>query len=368
MKPCTCSRAEPAALTGERWFTQPRHTFLDVIDSEPFVGETPPPALQSWITPNPLFYVRNHFPVPSIDPASWSISIEGQVSQPIRLTYSEVRRLPRRTIPVTLECAGNDRSDLDPPAPGNRFRSGAVSTAIWAGAPLKTVLERAGMRPHAKEVLFEGADSGEPGPGEVSGPYLRSLPIQVALHPDTLLAYEMNGELLSPEHGSPVRLIVPDWYAVASVKWLSRIVVLDHAFEGFFQTRRYVLEDDTGSVKPLSRIFVKSIIGWPRHGEVLTLQEYPVTGLAWSGDGRVTCVELSHDAGATWRPARLEGPDHPHSWRPWTYHWDPSAPGHYTLMARATDEKGNSQPLDSVWNSLGYAVNGIKAVCVTLRR
>ena len=161
MKLCTCSGAESAGLGYYPRFTQPKHSTLVTIGSEPFVAESPLMAFQSWLTSKDLFYVRNHFPTPSIDASTWSLSVEGQVSHSLRLTYPEIRRLQKDTVPVTLECAGNNRSDLDPPPPGNPFGFGAVSTAIWTGLSLKTLLERAGIKTEAKEVLFEGADSGE---------------------------------------------------------------------------------------------------------------------------------------------------------------------------------------------------------------
>ena len=367
MDRCTCSEAEAAGAPDEPRCTQPEPPTLITIDSEPFVGETPPEAFQSWLTPNPLFYVRNHFSPPSVDPAAWSLSIEGQVERPLRLTAGDLDSLPKHTVPVTLECAGNNRTDLEPPVPGNRFRCGAIGTAIWAGPPLRSVLERAGLRPGVVEVLFEAADSGEPEPGEGVMPFLRSLPLEAAMHPDTILAYEMNGEPLSYEHGHPVRLIVPGWYAMASVKWLRRIEALDHSFRGFFQTERYVLENGTGHSEPLSHMLVKSHINRPEHGEVLSAEEYLVTGVAWSGRGNISCVEVSDDGGQTWKAARLEGPEHRYAWRQWSLPWEPPAPGHYTLMARAQDDMGNWQPMQAKWNSLGYAINGVMAVCVNVR-
>ena len=363
MKHCTCTPAEAAGFTEDPWHTQPhpQPATLVTIDSAPFVGETPLTAIQSWLTPNSLYYARNHFAQPSVDMSEWSLQLDGQVSHPLALSYSDIRNLPSKTLPVTMECAGNSRADLTPPVPGNMFRGGAVSTAIWTGVPLNAVLEQAAMTDAAKEVLFEGFDSGEPGPGQ------RSLPLDVALHPDTLLAYEMNGEPLPEDHGYPLRLVVPGWYGMASVKWIRRITVLDCSFEGFFQTERYVLPDDGGSTAPLTTVSVKSLISRPRHGEVYGLDEQQVAGLAWSGHGTVTRLDLSDDHGETWRPADLAGLQHRYTWRQWHASWAPRSTGHHTLIARAQDETGNVQPMKAAWNPLGYAVNGVQSVCVNVR-
>ena len=175
------------------------------IEYEPMIGETPQRAFDNWLTPNPLFYVRNHFSIPDISHSDWKLHIDGLVSHNSEFTLDQLKNLKRVTMPITIECAGNNRSDLDPPAPGNQFQNGAVSTAYWAGAPLRDVLAIADVRDGAREVLFEGYDSGSPAPGEPVTPYLRSLPIDVAMHSDTLLVYEMNGCALPKEHGYPIR-------------------------------------------------------------------------------------------------------------------------------------------------------------------
>ncbi len=366
----TNARARREAGPGsyeERWYTHPEALKLVPLDSEPLVSESPPAILQSWLTPNPLFYVRNHFPMPTVELATWALAIEGHVERPVRLQYADLRhRFPRQTMSVTLECAGNNRSDLRPSAPGNQFQSGAVSTAVWSGVPLKAVLELAGLKQGAQEVLFEGADVGKPEPARKSEPYLRSLPLEVATHPDTLLAYEMNGEALSREHGFPLRLVVPGWYGMASVKWLVRVTVLDRKFVGFFQTERYIMEREGHPTVPVSRISVKSLVTWPQADAVLPLQAHCIAGLAWSGHAPVRRVEVSTDGGKSWKQAELVGPGERYAWRQWSFIWKPPAPGKYTLMARATDEAGNVQPMEPVWNKFGYAVNFVKPVPVTI--
>ena len=249
---CTCTKAGPTRVAADPIQTRPDNFKLRTIDLEPVVSETPLPALRTWLTPTPLFYVRNHFEVPELEVDDWSLKIDGAVTNPVELDYSTLVRLPKKTVPALLECAGNNRSDLDPTVPGNPFQDGAVSNAIWGGAPLKPFLQQAGINPNAVEVLFEGIDHGEPFPGSKTMRYQRSLPLQVALHPDTMLVYEMNGETLTPEHGYPVRLIVPRWYGMASVKWVTSIRVLETPFVGFFQTERYVIEDEAGIAQQIA--------------------------------------------------------------------------------------------------------------------
>ena len=216
---CTCIGAGLSVAPASAQVRPENTKNIVTIKHEPQIGETPQRALDAWLTPNPHFYVRNHFSIPDIRCSTWSLSIDGLITRERRFTLQQLKRFPRVTLPVTMECAGNNRSDLDPPTPGNQFQNGAVSTAYWAGARLSEVLKSAGVRPNAREVLFEGHDIGNPEPGVSEMPYTRSLPIDVALHPDTLLAYEMNGQELPKEHGHPLRLIVPGWYGMASVKW-----------------------------------------------------------------------------------------------------------------------------------------------------
>ena len=365
MSRCKCSKAEFARETDAPLCSQPEATGLVMIEDEPIIGETPQATLQSWLTPNSLFYIRNHYTIPPAKAtANWALTLEGHVTNEISFSLKDFRNFPKQTLPVTLECAGNNRSDLEPQAPGNPFQNGAISTAIWAGVPLYLLLERAGIKQGAVEALFEGLDVGEPAPGEQTQPYLRSLPMDVAMHPHTLLAYEMNGELLSQEHGYPLRLVVPGWYGMASVKWLRRIRVLQEAFTGFFQKDRYIIEDDEGDAKPVDAIQIKSLISWPGPNASLPPGTHNVNGMAWSGASHIRSVDVSDDGGETWKPADLVGPRYRYAWQQWNFAWSPEAAGRYTLVARATDEDGNAQPLETRWNSLGYVINGVKPVCV----
>ena len=233
----------------------------------------------------------------------------------------------------------------------------------------RTCCARRGCAAGAVEVLAAGADVGEE---EEEGAtleigYERSLPLDEAMGPGVLLAYMMNGEALTPAHGGPVRLIVPGWYGMASVKWLERIEVLSEPFGGFFQERRYVFIRGgaaRASWEAVSRLAVKSIITRPRHGEVVPPGEYVIEGKAWTGDGEVARVEVSCDAGETWADARLGAESAPGAWRTWEYRWDASSAGHFILKARATDTAGRVQPDATPWNFRGYANNGIHAIAV----
>lgn len=361
---CTCSGAGTNRVTKGPLCSQPKNTSLVPIEAEPMIGETPQETLQSWLTPNPLFYVRNHYSFPSTEQtASWSLSIDGNVCKELEFTLENFRQFPRQTLPVTTECAGNNRSDLQPKVPGNPFQNGAVSTAIWGGIPLHCLLDKAGIKDGAVEVLFEGLDTGSPVPEREVEPYLRSLPMDVAMHPHTLLAFEMNGEPLPREHGYPIRLIVPGWYGMASVKWLSRISVLQEKFQGFFQSDRYVFEEDD-EIVPVSSIYTKSLISWPQQNTELPLQAHNINGLAWSGNRHIKKVEFSVDDGQVWSEAELVGPRYRYAWQQWNFFWEPKEAGHYTLVARAEDEEGNMQPMETKWNRLGYAINGVRPVCV----
>ena len=364
MDTCKCSKAEFDRERSDNTLSaQPERKGLVTIEEEPIIGETPQATLKSWLTPNPLFYVRNHYTIPECG-SDWNLTLDGNVQNTLSFTQQDLRSFPIQTLPITLECAGNNRSDLQPQVPGNPFQNGAVSTAIWAGVPLRYLLQQAGIGDDSVEVLFEGIDSGEPAPGESTQPYLRSLPVDVAMHPDTLLAYEMNGETLSVEHGYPLRLIVPGWYGMASVKWLKRISVLQKEFVGFFQTDRYIITGDDGETVPVAQMHVKSLISWPETDMRLRVQPHMVNGMAWSGFAHIAKVEISDDGGETWRDADLVGPRYRYSWQQWNFAWTPPGAGRYTLVARATDEDGNVQPMQTRWNSLGYIINGVRPVCV----
>lgn len=342
-----------------------------VVSDEPHCTETFLSHLDKWITPTDGFYVRSHFAdTPQINAADYRLTVDGAVETPFDLRYEEVLTFPSFELTATMECAGNSRSFVTPPAEGLQFQHGAVGTAKWRGVRVREILARATPLDKAVEVLFEGADSGEE---EEEGEsfelnYARSIPITKALSPDTLLAYEMNGQPLTTQHGFPIRLVVPGWYGMASVKWVTRISVLDEPFAGFFQKRRYVNiregEAEDYSWEPISTLQIKSLITHPRHGEVVQPSTYVIAGMAWSGEGDITRVDVSVDGGRAWEEATLVRDVAPMAWRRWEYSWQPSKAGHYILKVRAVDSADNVQPQIIPWNFRGYANNGIHTIAV----
>ena len=318
-------------------------------ENEPKNLEPPFSALDGFVTPSRRFYVRNHFALPVMNADSWRLKIEGAVGKPFEIGLQELRAMPSQSKTAMLECAGNGRVLLVPKAKGLLWESGAVGNAEWTGVALKALLERAGVKEGAIDVILEGTDKGkieeEPkSPGEIH--FARSVPLSKALG-DVFLAYKMNGEALAPAHGFPVRAIVPGWYGMASVKWLSRVIVSASPFAGYFQTFDYsIFERQNGvpTLVPLHENAVKAQIARPALGEVVSQrQDYRVFGAAWAGEANVAKVEFSPDGGKTWNPARLLGEPVRHAWRLWEYTWNPAA-GRYNIMARATDDQGRTQP------------------------
>jgi DMSO/TMAO reductase YedYZ molybdopterin-dependent catalytic subunit len=337
--------------------------------------ESPFSSLNSLITPNDLFYVRNHFAQPKIDRKTWRLRVEGAVKKPLELTYDDLRKLPRRTETVTLECAGNNRAYLNPKAKGVQWELGAVSNARWTGVSLAGVLERAGLEASAVEVILEGTDKGviaaDPRPqGAIH--FARSLPLTKARKPEVLLAYDMNGVELPPAHGFPLRAVVPGWFGMASIKWLKRLVVTTRPFGGFFQTIDYSyfrVSRGLANVAPLTETQVKAQIARPSAGEVVTAgAAYRVHGAAWTGESEVTRVEISTDGGGTWHQAWLLDKAIRNSWRFWEYTWTvPRTAGAVKLVARATDARGQSQPLQRDPDRRNYMINHVLPIEVVVK-
>jgi DMSO/TMAO reductase YedYZ molybdopterin-dependent catalytic subunit len=338
-----------------------------VVTAVPENSETPLESVRSWVTPNRLFFIRNHFAVPALELADYRLRVEGCVERPIELTWDDLATLPERTVFATVECAGNGRSFLQQRQPGVPWGAGAIGHAEWTGVPLRDVLEQAGFRPEAVEVLCEGADLGSEADHPEPMNFARSLPLAKALDPDTLLALRMNGELLEPSHGFPLRLFVPGWYGVASVKWLRRIEVLDRPFRGYFQTTKYTVQRRTARgletvvVGPMA---VKSEILRPHPGAKLGLGTNRVFGVAWAGQEAVARVEVSTDAGRSWSAAALFGPQAAYSWALWEYLWEVAEPGDYTLLARAVAANGQVQPAEHDLLSGGYMIHHSRPIAV----
>jgi DMSO/TMAO reductase YedYZ molybdopterin-dependent catalytic subunit len=317
-----------------------------VVTAQPENSETPLAEARGWVTPKDLFFVRNHFGVPTVAAGSWELRVAGCVEREVGFDLATLDGYPQRSVFATLECAGNGRSFLATHAPGVQWGAGAIGHAEWTGVPLHVLLEEAGLERRAIEVVAEGADRGaEPGQPEAL-PFQRSLPLEKVLHPDTLVALRMNGEPLDANHGSPARLLVPGWFGVASIKWLTRLTAVDRPFAGHFQTVKYTVRRRTGrgvQTEPIGPMEPKSEILGPREGETLAAGTIRVFGLAWAGEEAVAGVDVSVDGGATWRRAALVGPSAPYSWTLWEHHWEAARSGEARLLARAVSSGGRVQ-------------------------
>jgi DMSO/TMAO reductase YedYZ molybdopterin-dependent catalytic subunit len=338
---------------------------MRIMTEKPLNAETPTQYLRSWITPNHMFFDRNQGnimeePIPL---SQWELLIEGEVERPIRFTYEDIIRLPKVIASNTVECSGNGRSLLKEKASGNPWTIGGVSNAVWGGIWLNELLTKAGLKDTAQHVAFEGYDQPL---GKVR--FIRSIPIEKA-RSTTLLAYEMNGDPIPLKHGYPLRALVLGWYGANSVKWLHKIIVKNKPYEGFFMDNVYrVFQKDQNSkegevVKGLN---VKSIITQPLKDETLSPGTIIVLGTAYAGEADVTKVDVSVDGGQSWQEAEFIGPHEPFAWRQWQYIWDTAEAGAYTLMARAADSQGRTQPMDASWNVLGYGNNGVNEHAITI--
>lgn len=337
------------------------------IKAFPFNAETRAESLEAAVTPPGRHYVRSNFAVPDLPPESYRLEVKGAVHTPTTLDLAALRALPAHELAVTMECAGNDRLGMRPVPAGEPWASGAVGTAMWGGVRLRDVLAAAGVRADACELVVTGADRGPRDdartPGDVV--FARGLPLEVAMHEDTLLALTMHGAPLPAEHGAPVRLIVPGWYGMASVKWVTSLEAVTEPFTGYFQRDRYVY-DEAGTERPVTRMLVKSMITAPTAGSEVPFGPVEVRGWAWSGAGRIARVAFSGN-GTTWQDATLGEPASAHAWTPWTCLWQPEHAGRAVLQSRATDVAGATQPDAIVWNRLGYGNNAVRPVVVDVR-
>jgi len=345
-----------------------------VRSEEPLNLEMPFETTDNFITPTKSFYVRTHFPIPKIDRDAWWLHVEGEVEKPFTINYEELIKLESLTFPVTLECAGNNRNFLEPKVKGVQWRLGAVGNAEWTGVPLSVLLNRAQLKPDACEVILEGADRGllaeaKSPPGEIQ--FARSIPLAKASQ-NVLLAYKMNGNDLPPEHGFPLRAVVPGWYAVASVKWLQRIIVTSQPFTGYYQTLDYAYwkrRGDTAELSPVAELQVKAEIARPSQGETVPANSsVRIYGAAWANGNEIVRVEVSTDGGSTWKEATLLGESKPNAWRFWEFNWKtPTAPGKQTLIARATDSVGQTQPAHRDPDRGTYMINHLLPIEVEVK-
>ena len=357
--------AEVPTLDPEEACQQAIDAGMVVHRAHPLNCETSLAALLGGVVmPNARFYMRNNFRMPTLDAESFRLAIGGLVERPQSFTVRDLQNMRSKTQVVTLECAGNGRALFDRPTDGEKWGLGAVSTAEWTGVPLVEILDRAGVRQDAKDVLFRGADGGAVDGLPESIRFERSLRVDDARDSDVLLAYAMNGEPLPVEHGYPLRLIVPRWYAVASVKWLTEIELIDRAFTGHYQgdKYRYVWERDGGTVsEPVTLQRVRALITEPLPHADVRSGELVIRGVAWSGAAPIARIDVSVNGG-DWQEARLVSDRNRYSWQWWELLTRVERSGDLKLRARATDLAGRTQPDRAEWNRLGYGNNSIQEV------
>lgn len=323
------------------------------------------------ITPTGLHYLLIHYDIPEVNVDEWRLKIAGLFAKRLDLTLDEIKRRPRRTNPVTMECAGNGRALFAPRRISQPWLLEAIGTAEWTGTPLRKILQEAGISAAAKEIVFTGLDQGVE--GDQVQFYQRSLTLDEAMREEVLLVYEMNGEPLPPQHGYPLRLLMPGWYGMASVKWLDRIEAVAEPFQGYQMVRAYRYAqsaDDPGEAVSLIRaralMIPPGIPDFMTRDRLVGAGAVTLTGRAWAGRVRVSRVEVSADGGSTWSEATLGEPESPYAWTPWTFVWS-AKPGGHVLCVRASDADGNVQPMDQQWNFGGYANNGVQRVKVVVR-
>ncbi|WP_274361730.1 sulfite oxidase [Paenibacillus thermotolerans] len=314
--------------------------------------------------------MRNHFPYPIPRKEMFALHIQGKADRPFALDYGMIRSMPSRDVPFVLECAGNKRSFFEPKTYGDQWESGAIVQGVWRGVPLAYLLQTAGVKPSVREVAAEGWDAGVRTDMPGVFPFARSIPLEKAMHPDTIIAYEYNGQPLTWKHGFPFRLIVPHWYGMASVKWVRRIVLLESSFQGPFQSVDYQYyphkENDIDKF-PVTVQGVNSSIQKPLDRAVLKKGRYRIQGFAWTGIGEIKRVEVSFDHGVTWADAKLSRTAYePNSWVHWEFEWVADRAGEVTILSRSEDTHGRVQPMEAFWNRKGYGYNAADRVTVKI--
>ena len=362
LRPLLAAEEQSVYIPGEAGMIVRSARFIDL--------EMPPEFFDSWITPVPHFFVRNHMHEPSaLDASNWRLTVSGEVEKPLTLSLADLAKMQPHSVTNTLECAGNGRAFQQPHVPGIQWQKGAVGNARFTGPRLRDILERAGVKPTGKHVMFHGLDEV---PGKVP-PFIRSIPMEKASDGDTLIALQMNGAALSKHHGFPARALVPGWVGAASCKWLSEIKVLEKEFDGNFMKPGYRMPnhpvqpgeplnvDDSHVITGLN---VKSLISSPLDGATVKSRAVHIHGTAWAGEAEISKVEVSTDNGGTWQPAQLGREQAKYAWRLWSYVWKVPKSGEYTILSRATDNQGRVQPASAEWNPSGYLYNAIDQVKV----
>jgi sulfite oxidase len=334
--------------------------------------ETPVGLLDSFITPNDLFYVRSHLPIPQVDASTFALKIGGEANSAISLSLDELKKMPSVTVTTTLECAGNGRGFFEPAVAGIQWEKGAVGTARFTGVRMSEVLKKAGVKTSAMNVEMHAADRP---PGSMPA-FVRQVPMSKAMHADTILAWDMNGQPIPQVHGAPLRAIVPGWEGAYSVKWVNQLNLLAKDSDSFWVATGYRYPNrrvapgaavDAKDMEPLKGLAVKSLITTPANGASMAAGRIAVAGFAWAGENEITRVDISIDNGATWQAARLTGERAAFAWRRFEADVTATKPQSYLILSRATDAKGNMQPAVSHWNPSGYLWNQYDSVRVEVK-
>ena len=347
---------------------------LTIRVANPLDAETPVREFTSFLTPTSRFFVRSHFgppPPEAVSEVNWKLRVGGLVERPSEFTLKDLHEMESLTITAVVQCSGNGRTHHRPKVPGVQWDRGAVGNAQWTGVRLRDVLGRVGLLAGGKHVQFQGADR----PVLDSVPlFVRSILLEKALHPDTMLAYEMNGRPLPLLHGAPLRVITPGWMADSCTKWLTDITVQADEAKGYYMQTAYRVPttpvepgaSSSGPSVPVEAMVVKSLIAAPQEGDRVRPGSVMIQGVAWGGEAKVVKVEVSIDEGKTWEPARLVGEDQPYAWRQWQFIWKAQTAGKFSVLCRATDARGDVQPAVSPWNPSGFLWNGWDRITITV--
>lgn len=341
--------------------------------------ETPVQYFNEVFTPNDAFFVRYHLAlIPQIDIKQWKLKIGGDaIEKPMELTMEDLQKnFEQIEVVAICLCSGNRRGLFNPHVPGVQWGYGAMGNARWKGVRIRDILNKAGLKKEALEVVLDGADAAIV---EKTPDFIKSIPVWKALDENSLIAFEMNGELLPHWNGFPARVVIPGWTGTYWVKQLIEINVISKPFEGFWMNPAYripkgkfpvvdrFISQETETSTPITEMVVSSLITNLEEGQVFKSgQPVEVKGIAWDGGYGIQRVDVSVDSGKIWREAELGNDYGRFSWRPWSYRFEPTYKGSYTIMARATNRLGQTQTFELILNPAGYHHNLVQSINVEI--